>query len=184
MTKLILASASPRRLQLLKQINITPDEVVPADIDETPFVNEHPKEYVKRVSIEKAQAIFKKYPQAIVLAADTTVVLGRQILGKAESEAEAISFLKKLSGRRHKVMSGIAVANSTGIRAKVTTTIVKFKHLSAAEIDAYIASGEWKDRAGAYSIQNYAACFVEGIIGSYSNVVGLSLKEVKEMLAA
>lgn len=184
MTKLILASQSPRRLQLLSQINITPDAVMPADIDETPHQNEHPKEYVKRVALEKAQKIAAKHPDDIVLAADTSVVLGRQILGKAGSEEEALSFLRKLSGRRHKVIGGVAVISPKGARTKAIETIVKFKKLTEEDIKTYIASGEWQDRAGAYSIQDYAACFVHGIIGSYSNIVGLSLLEVKEMLAS
>lgn len=182
MPKFILASQSERRLQLLSQINIVPDMVIPADIYETPHKAEHPKDYVERVSTEKALKVAKDYPEDIILAGDTSVVLGRDILGKPKDAAEAASFLRRLSGRRHQLLGGLALYANKSVRAKVVTTLVKFKSLTAGEIEAYIASGEWKDRAGAYSIQDYAACFVEKIIGSYTNVVGLSLRETHELL--
>lgn len=180
---LILASASPRRLQLLEQIGIKPDRVLPADIDETPLKRELPAPYVARIARGKAEKIANANPEAFVLAADTTVACGRRILGKAESEGEARAFLELLSGRRHKVITGIVVmAPGNRKSLRTVTTTVHFRKLPAADIDAYIKSGEWKGKAGAYAIQGLGATFAKGINGSYTNVVGLSLHETLMML--
>ncbi len=177
---LVLASASPRRLDLLKQIGITPDQVIPADINETHNRGELPRDYALRMALEKAQAV--KVEGAYVLSADTVVACGRRVLPKTEAETEARECLALLSGRRHRVINGIALVSPEGtIKTRVTETIVQFKGLSAAEIDAYIASGEWQGKAGGYAIQGHAAVFVKFIRGSYSTVVGLSLYDTMQM---
>lgn len=177
---LVLASASPRRLDLLSQIGITPDQVIPADIDETHKRGELPRDYAVRMALEKAQAV--KVAGAYVLSADTVVACGRRVLPKTENEAEARECLSLLSGRRHRVMNGIALVSPEGIvKTRVTETIVQFKGLCAAEIDGYIASGEWRGKAGGYAIQGRAAVFVKFIRGSYSTVVGLSLYDTMQM---
>ena len=181
--KLILASASPRRLDLLKQIGIVPDQVIPADIDETPLKAELPRDYALRVAIAKAQAISAQGAGSYILSADTVVACGRRILPKTETEAEARDCLTLLSGRRHRVINGIALFLPEGqIKTRVTETIVQFKGLSQAEIDGYIASQEWQGKAGGYAIQGRAAVFVKFIRGSYSTVVGLSLYDTMQML--
>lgn len=175
----ILASASPRRKDLLAQINVVPDSIIPADIDETPRKDEQPRSYVMRVAREKAHAIAGQHPDAIILAADTVVAMGRRILPKAEDEATARDCLAKLSGRRHRVMTAFAMhrPNHPLIHKCVTTT-VKFNRLSQADIDSYIQSGEWDGKAGGYAIQGIAQSFIPFINGSYSNVVGLPLAEI------
>jgi septum formation protein len=181
--KLILASASPRRLDLLGQINVTPDDVVPADLDETPMSRELPTQLAKRLAEMKALNIAEKFPGTLVLGADTVVACGRRVLGKASDEAEARKFLNLLSGRRHRVHGGIALVDRDGIsRTRVVTTAVVLKVLSEQEINGYIESGEWQGKAGAYAIQGLAGAFVRKIIGSYSNVVGLSLLETAGLL--
>ena len=181
---LILASASPRRLQLLEQIGIRPDRVIPADIDESLRKGELPGPYVMRLAQEKAQAVAEKNPGCFILAADTTVACGHRILGKAENDEEEIKFLKLLSGRRHKVITGIVVVAPGGRRAKkLVTTTVQFRKLSPADIQDYIKSAEWQGKAGGYAIQGLAATFVKSVHGSYSNVVGLSLCETAMMLS-
>jgi septum formation protein len=181
--ELILASASPRRLELLKQAGITPDHVIPADIDETPLKGELPRAYVERMAVEKAQAIHAQKADGLVLASDTSVVLGRKILGKAETEDEARAFLKSMSGRRHKVLTSIAVVTPEGVtRSKVVVSNIKFKRLSPEDINQYIASNEWQGKAGAYGIQGMAAVFVSFISGSYTGVVGLPLFETVSLL--
>jgi septum formation protein len=181
--KLILASASPRRLDLLKQIGITPDQVIPADIDETPLKAELPRDYALRVATAKAQAIAVQGAGSYILSADTVVACGRRILPKTETEAEARDCLTLLSGRRHRVINGIALVLPDGqIKTRVTETIVQFKGLSKDEIDGYIASTEWQGKAGGYAIQGMAAVFVKFIRGSYSTVVGLSLYDTMQML--
>lgn len=181
--KLILASASPRRLDLLAAQGITPDAVVPADIDETPLKNEQPKTMVLRLAKAKAAAVAKNHAGSFVLAADTTVALGRRILGKPENESEARKFLELMSGRNHRVYGGIAVVTPAGkMVARVVETTVKFKHLSKSEMDAYIASGEWQGKAGGYGIQGKAAAFVASINGSYTNIVGLSIYDTMNIL--
>jgi len=181
--ELILASASPRRLELLKQIGITPDKITPANIDETPLRRELPAVYTQRMAREKALAIHATNPKSFIIASDTSVVLGRRILQKAENEAEAEFFLKLLSGRRHRVLSGVSVICPKGTQAtKLITSTVKFKPLSDEDIKEYIASHEWKDKAGGYAIQGLAAKYISFISGSYSNIVGLPLYETSIML--
>ena len=182
-TKLVLASASPRRLDLLRQAGIEPDCVVPADIDETPLKAETPDEHALRVAIEKARAVAPAHPGAFVLAADTVVGCGRRILPKAEDEATARRCLELISGRRHRVLGGIALVAPDGRTAtRLVESAVVFKRLSVAEIDAYLASGEWHGKAGGYAIQGRAAAYIRFLSGSYSNVVGLSLYDVHQML--
>ena len=183
--KFVLASASPRRLELLAQIGIVPDEVDPAAIDETPGKGELPALHAARLADEKAAAVRARHPDAVILAADTVVALGRRILPKAGDEAVARHCLSMLSGRRHKVIGGLTVAGPDGTaRRRLVTTSVKFKRLSAAEIDACIAGGEWQGKAGGYAIQGRAAALIPWIEGSYSNVVGLPLYETAQLLHA
>ncbi len=181
-TTFILASASPRRLALLAQIGISPESIEPADIDETPAKTELPMPYAERMARQKAEAVAARKPGAVVLAADTVVCCGRRILPKAEDEATARQCLNLLSGRRHRVITAMALAKGQEVRIKSVMTVVRFKRLSKAEIDAYIASREWHGKAGGYAIQGLAAAFIPSINGSYSNVVGLPLTEVKLML--
>lgn len=179
----ILASASPRRLSLLEQIDIVPDHIIPADIDETPLPKELPRDLVARLSKEKARAIKAVHKGCIVLAADTTVAVGRRILEKAGNEEEERRFLALLSGRRHRVISGITVIAPDGKeQTRSVETIVQFKRLTKQEIEDYIASDEWKGKAGGYGIQGYADSFVKFMRGSYSNVVGLPLYDTMRML--
>lgn len=179
---LILASASPRRLALLAQIGIVPNEIIPADIDETPHKGELPRDYAARVAHEKCAKIAALHPSAIVLAADTVVACGRRILPKAETEAEARQCLALLSGRRHRVLSGVCVAHGGAFQAKLVESMVQFATLNAHDIEAYIASGEWQGKAGGYAIQGLAATFVKTMRGSHSNIVGLPLYEVAKLL--
>lgn len=182
--KLILASASPRRLDLLRQIGIEPDAVVPADIDETPLKAETPDKHALRLAAEKVRAVAPGHPGAFVLAADTVVGCGRRILPKAEDEATARRCLALISGRRHRVLGGIALIGADGrMQTRLVESAVTFKRLSAEETDAYIASGEWHGKAGGYAIQGRAASYIRFMSGSYSNVVGLSLYDVHQLLA-
>ena len=175
---LILASASPRRVELLAQIGITPDHVMPAHVDETLLKDETAVNAAKRLALLKAQAIHTDHPDSFVLAADTLVCVGRRILGKADDEDHARRTLNLLSGRSHKVVGGLCLLAPNGKQVlKTVTTSVLFKRLDASEINAYIAGGEWHDKAGAYAIQGRAGAFVRRINGSYSNVVGLALFE-------
>ena len=181
----ILASASPRRLELLAQIGYQPSAVVPADIDETPYDREVPKAHAERLATQKAAKIAGLHAGKLILAADTVVACGKRILPKAEDEQTARACLKMLSGRRHRVLTGISIIAPDGEQhSKSVTTTVAFKRLSAAEIDRYIASGEWNGKAGGYAIQGLGAAFVRFISGSYSNVVGLPLFEVAGWLNA
>lgn len=180
---LILASASPRRLQLLAQLGIIPIAVVPANIDETPLPSELPLAYVERIAKSKALAVASSEKNQTILAADTVVALGRRILPKAEDEATARDCLALLSGRRHRVMTCVCVVDAAGtLRSKTVTTTVKFSQLTPAIIDGYIASGEWQGKAGGYAIQGRAATFIPFISGSHSNVVGLPLFETARLL--
>ncbi len=180
---LILASASPRRLELLKQIGIVPDKIVPADIDESLKKGETPEAYVARLSREKAEKIASEHPASFIIAADTTVALGRRILGKAEHTEEEKKFLQALSGRRHHVITGVTVISPEGKKkTKTVSSIIKFKRLSAADISTYIDSGEWQGKAGGYAIQGKAARLIPFISGSYSNIVGLPLFETLTLL--
>ena len=180
---LILASASPRRRELIARLGVTPDAIAPADIDETPAKGELPRDYAKRMAREKAEAAASD--ERFVLAGDTVVAAGRRILPKAEDEATARDCLALLSGRRHRVLSAIALRAPDGtLRERLSETIVMFKRLSAEEIDAYIASGEWDGKAGGYAIQGLAEGLISRIQGSHSAVVGLPLYETRALLKA
>lgn len=182
---LILASASPRRLDLLAQIGITPDAIDPAHIDETPRKSELPAAYAERMALEKATATAVRHPEAHVLGGDTVVVCGRRILPKAETEADARFCLKLLSGRRHRVLSAVALIDPSGkARHRLSTSIVTFKRLHPDDIDIYVASGEWHGKAGGYAIQGRAAGLVRALQGSHSGVVGLPLFETRALLVA
>ena len=181
---LVLASASPRRLELLRQIGVTPDLVDPAEIDETPRRDEAPPLVALRLAEEKARAVAARHPAAFILAADTVVACGRRILPRTEDEASARRCLELLSGRRHRVHSGIALIGPDGrLSLRRVDSKVGFKRLKAAEIAAYLALGEWRGKAGGYAIQGRAAAFIRWISGSYSNVVGLPLFETAQLLA-
>ena len=181
--RLILASASPRRLDLLARIGVVPDAVVPADIDETPRKGELPIHYACRMAAEKAAAVAEA--GALTLAADTVVAVGRRILPKTEDEAEAVAALKLLSGRRHRVHSAVTLVDAEGrARHRLSTSIVTFKPLSERELAAYIASGEWRGKAGGYGIQGRAEALVRWTSGSHSGVVGLPLFETRALLRA
>ena len=181
---LILASASPRRLALLRQIGIEPDQVIPADsVDETPMPDELPPTHAARLAEAKAAAVASSHTDAIVIGADTVVACGRRILPKPANIDAARECLRRLSGRRHRVFGGVTVIGPDGTqRHRLVRTAVRFKRLAEDEMDAYLASGEWEGKAGGYAIQGRAACFVASINGSYSNVVGLPLFEVSQVL--
>lgn len=181
--RLILGSGSPRRAELLLTIGVTPDAVRPPEIDETPLAGETPLQYCRRIAAEKAAAM-DLGTSDVVLCADTTVALGRRILGKPADAAEAEAFLTLLSGRRHKVITSVVVRNSAKTFARDVVTDVKVKRLSKPEIDAYIASGDWKGKAGAYGIQGPAGAFIPWIQGSYTAVMGLPVAETATLLQA
>ncbi|WP_417679475.1 Maf-like protein [Roseibium sp.] len=190
-SSLILASASPRRLALLQQIGIEPDHLMPADIDETPHKLETPRAHAVRLAREKAAAAravadaSDELRPALVLAADTVVAVGRRILPKTELTDQAYACLSLLSGRGHRVFTAIAVAGEGGkVRSKLVETRVRFKKLSRQDIDDYVASGEWRGKAGGYAIQGLAGSFVVKLIGSYTAVVGLPLVETSGLLAS
>lgn len=183
--KMILASASPRRLQLLEQVGISPASVIPADIDEAPLKGEHPRKLAERLAVGKALKVFQENDcsGSIVLSADTVVACGRRALDKAEDEIYARQYLDLLSGRRHRVYGGICLIDQDGkVHSRVVQTVVGFKNLSEAEKIEYLASGEWQGKAGGYAIQGLAASYIKHISGSYSNVVGLSLYDVRQMI--
>ena len=180
---LVLASASPRRLALLAQIGIVPAAVAPADIDETPLAQEAPRALAMRLAAAKAAAVAAGRPDAAALAADTVVAVGRRILPKAETQAQTASCLALLSGRRHFVYGGICLVLPGAKPAlRLSATTLAFKRLTQTEIDAYLAGGEWAGKAGGDAIQGAAAAFVRFLSGSYTNVVGLDLFEVAQML--
>lgn len=180
---LILASASPRRRELLARLGLEPAGIIASDIDESPRRNELPRDYARRMAAEKAVAA--EAPGAHVLAGDTVVALGRRILPKAEDEATARQCLRLMSGRRHRVLSAVAVKAPDGtLRERLSETVVRFKPLTAQEIDAYIASGEWHGKAGGYAIQGAAEGLIAWISGSHSGVVGLPLYETRVLLKA
>lgn len=181
--ELVLASASPRRIELLALIGITPDRIDPADIDETPQKDETPSRLAVRLARTKAQAVAGRAPAAVVLAADTVVAVGRRLLEKPADPAEAEKFLRLLSGRNHRVFTGVAVATGQTVRHRVVDTRVAIKRLSDAEIEAYVAGGDWKGKAGGYGIQGPAAAFVLRIVGSHPAVMGLPLPETVNLLA-
>ena len=187
--RLVLASGSPRRMMLLSQVGIEPDALRPASIDEEPRKGEMPRTLVSRLSRAKAEAARDliandtELADSYILAADTVVAVGRRILVKPKDIEEALGCLKLLSGRAHRVLTGIClIAPDDRIRTKIVDTRVRFKHLTKPEIEAYIASREWRGKAGGYAIQGLAGCFVRTITGSYTNVVGLPLTEVVSML--
>jgi len=180
---LILASASPRRRELLEQVGIVPDRIAPVEIDERPRHKERPRDLALRLADEKVSAAASGHPDDYLLAADTVVACGHRILGKPEDEDAARRYLDLLSGRRHNVFTGVAVRAPGGRAAsRVVATAVRFKRLRAAEIDAYLGTGDWRDKAGAYGIQSLAGAFVSALNGSYSNVVGLPLYETIALL--
>ena len=183
MVRLILASASPRRLDLLARIGVTPDAVIAADIDESVPRGELPRQHALRLAREKADAVARQQPDALVLAADTVVAVGRRILPKVEDEATLRACMKLLSGRRHRVLTGVALAvPGTGIRERLVETTIAMTRLSDEEIDHYAGHGEWRGKAGGYALQGYGEVYVRHIGGSYSNVVGLPLAETRMLL--
>jgi len=189
--KLVLASASPRRIELLQQAGIEPDRLLPAELDETPLRAEHPRSLAKRLSRSKAETALEMLKKegaptdAFILAADTVVSVGRRILPKAEVSDQAAYCLRLLSGRSHRVYTGVCMINPAGkVRQRLVETRVRFKRLSSEELEAYLASGEWRGKAGGYAVQGLAGSFVVKIVGSYTNIVGLPLQETIGLLAA
>ncbi|NRG19546.1 Maf-like protein [Rhizobiales bacterium] len=187
---LILASGSPRRLALLQQIGIDPDKLLPADIDESPHRGESPRALATRLARTKAEAARRDADRlvegadTVILAADTVVAVGRRVLPKAETSDQADACLQLLSGRAHRVYTGVCVSASKGVlRQRVIETRVRFKRLSRQEIRDYLASGEWRGKAGGYAIQGLAGSFVAKLVGSYPNVVGLPLYETATLLS-
>lgn len=180
---LILGSASPRRLDLLSQLGITPDAIRPPEIDETPLGSELPRPYCLRMAIRKARAV-QAGADDIVLSADTTVALGRRILGKPADMAEAEAFLQALSGRRHRVITGVAVRRGDRLWSRDVVSTVRMKSLSQAEIAGYLATGDWQGKAGGYGIQGPAGALIPWISGSFTAVVGLPLTETAGLLQA
>ncbi|RRH78441.1 Maf family protein [Falsigemmobacter faecalis] len=181
--KLILGSASPRRKDLLAQIGLVPDAILPPDIDEDPRRGELPRPYCARIAQEKAFAV-PAGPEDVVLCADTTVALGRRILGKPASAAEAAKFLVLLGGRRHEVITSVAVRKGERLWTRDVVSVVKFKRLSDDELNFYLASNEWQGKAGGYGIQGLAGAFVTWMQGSFTGVVGLPVAETAQLLAA
>jgi septum formation protein len=183
--RLILASASPRRLDLLARIGVVPDAVIPADIDESVPKGELPRDHALRLAREKAVAVAARESDALVLAADTVVALGRRILPKVEDEQTLRACMKLLSGRRHRVLTAIALAApGQPLRTRLVETIIAMKALSDEEIDFYAAHGEWRGKAGGYALQGYGEVYVRFLAGSYSNVVGLPVAETRNLLKA
>lgn len=181
--RFILGSGSPRRRELLAQIGIVPDAILPPEIDETPRKGELPRPYCARLAREKAAAV-QAGPDDIVLCADTTVALGRRILGKPADAGEAAQFLTDLGGRRHQVITALAVRRGAQVWSRESVSTVKMKRLSDVELNAYLAGGEWQGKAGAYGIQGAASAFIPWISGSFTGIVGLPLAETAALLAA
>ena len=182
--KLVLASSSPRRLELLARLGVTPDRIASPDINEAPLPAEVPRAYVQRIALAKAAAV-PRAPDELVLAGDTTIAVGRRILGKPADEADLRRMLALLSGRRHHCLSVVAVIDAAGkIRHRLSDTTIAFRPLSPAEIDAYVATGEGMGKAGGYAIQGRAEAFVRHMAGSHSGVVGLPLAETRALLRA
>ncbi|MGR3321076.1 MAG: Maf family protein [Pseudooceanicola sp.] len=181
--KLILGSGSPRRLELLAQIGVTPDDIRPPDIDETPEKGELPRPYCMRMAREKARAV-RADAGDVVLCADTTVALGRRILGKPADAGEAAAFLYAMSGRRHRVVTAVAVRRDDKVWARDVVTMVRMKRLSDEEVNGYLATGDWKGKAGGYGIQGPAGAFIPWISGSYTAVMGLPVAETAGLLQA
>ena len=181
--KLILGSGSPRRRELLAQLGLTPDAVLPPDIDEEPRKAELPRPYCVRLAREKVLAV-QAEPEDIVLCADTTVALGRRIMGKPRDAGEAAEFLTALGGRRHQVITAVAVRRGERLWTRDCVSAVKMKRLSDTELNAYLAGNEWQGKAGAYAIQGAAGAFIPWISGSFTGIVGLPLAETAALLAA
>jgi septum formation protein len=181
--RLILGSASPRRKELLAQIGITPDLILPPDIDEDPRKGELPRPYALRLAEEKARAI-PAGPDDVVLCADTTVALGRRILGKPRDAGEAAAFLTALAGRRHQVITAIAVRHGDRLLTRASESVVKMKRLSDAELNTYLASGDWQGKAGGYGIQGLAGALIPWISGSFTGIMGLPVAETAALLTA
>ncbi|MEP1538557.1 MAG: nucleoside triphosphate pyrophosphatase [Paracoccaceae bacterium] len=180
---LVLGSGSPRRLELLAQLGLTPDAIRPPDIDETPHAAELPRPYCSRMAREKAQAV-KASPDEVVLCADTTVAVGRRILGKPEDASEAAQFLRLMSGRRHRVITAIAVRKGDKMWEREVVSQVKMKTLSDKEIAGYVATNDWQGKAGGYGIQGPAGALIPWISGSFTAIVGLPLSETALLLQA
>ena len=180
--KFILGSGSPRRLELLAQLGIVPDAILPPDIDEDPGKAELPRPYCARLAREKAMAV-QADPGDIILTADTTVALGRRILGKPRDAAQAAEFLTDLGGRRHQVITAVAVRRGDRLWTRDSVSAVKMKRLSDVELNGYLAGGEWQGKAGAYAIQGAAGAFIPWISGSFTGIVGLPLAETAALLA-
>jgi len=182
--RLVLASSSPRRRDLLARIGVVPDRIAAPDVDETPLKGELPRAYVLRIAIAKAEAV-PRAPSEIVLAGDTSIAVGRRILGKPADEADLRRMLGLLSGRRHHCLSAVCVIGADGAaRTRISVTVVAFKRLTQAEIDRYVASGEGMGKAGGYAIQGRAEAFVRLLSGSHSGVVGLPVFETRALLEA
>lgn len=179
----ILGSGSPRRKELLAQIGVVPDDIRAPDIDETPASAELPRPYCARMAREKVNAV-PAGPDDIVLCADTTVAVGRRILGKPADVAEAAQFLRLMSGRRHKVITAVAVRRGAALWQRDVVSTVRMKRLSDAELDAYLATGDWQGKAGGYGIQGPAGVLIPWISGSFTGIVGLPLAETANLLRA
>ncbi|GAB5431061.1 MAG: Maf family protein [Epibacterium sp.] len=177
----ILGSGSPRRLELLAQLGVTPDDIRPPDIDETPQKGELPRDYCARVTRQKAEAVTSN-PEDLVLCADTTVALGRRIMGKPRDAGEAAEFLLALSGRRHRVITSVALRKQDRLWQKDVVSQVKMKRLSDEELNAYLATGDWEGKAGGYAIQGPAGALIPWISGSFTAIVGLPLAETATLL--
>jgi septum formation protein len=181
--RLILGSGSPRRKEILAQLGIVPDQILPPDIDEDPHKGELPRPYALRLAAEKARAV-PAGPEDVVLCADTTVALGRRILGKPRDAGEAAEFLIALGGRRHRVITAVAVRRGDQLLTRDCVSVVKMKRLSDAELNAFLASGEWRGKAGAYGIQGLAGAFLPWISGSFTGIMGLPVAETAALLTA
>ncbi|WP_425049439.1 Maf family protein [Psychromarinibacter sp. S121] len=181
--RLILGSGSPRRLELLAQLGLTPDAVTPPDVNETPLKGELPRAYCRRITAAKAAAL-KGGPDDVILCADTTVALGRRILGKPRDAGEAAEFLYALSGRRHRVITAVAVKRGDQVWERDVESAVKMKRLSDTEVNGYLATGDWDGKAGAYAIQGPAGAFIPWVQGSYTAIVGLPVHETAQLLQA
>lgn len=183
--RLVLASASPRRLDLLARLGVVPDAVDPADIDETVAPGEQPRAHAERLAREKAALVAARHPGAVVLAADTVVAVGRRILPKAEDEATARACLALLSGRRHRVLTAVAVIDGDGRRReRLSESVVTFQRLQASDVEWLIGRGDWQGKAGGYAIQGAAEAYVRSLAGSFSGVVGLPLNDTRLLLSA
>ena len=179
---LILASASPRRVEMLARLGLVPDGIEPADVDESWSAAELPGPHAARLAAAKAAVVAARYPNDIVIAADTVVAVGRRVLPKAEDEAQARQCLQLLSGRRHRVFTGVTLIAGGQARHRLSTTAVIFKRFDAAEIEAYLATGEWRGKAGGYVIQGRAEAYIRSMSGSWSGIVGLPLFETRALL--